>query len=182
MPRATNRERSGRELDVSQIGTFEQAAPQNNRRRPFEIVTSALPLLAVGGGVLFALIRLLLASFYSRLGVTPEEVGWGVDSVLSQSAPAWVILSSIGLSAIWIARKETGHLRQVIDWIAEFSVPLGIVMVPALLIALVASPVVLGLADVWSAGLRGSPCSRPVTWGFVGRLARGQGGVVALGG
>jgi hypothetical protein len=145
-----NRARSGREPHGFVNRTSDSELPNGSRHPLLEVITPILPLLALAGGMLFALVRLLLASFYSRFGVAPEEVGWGIDAVLSQSAPAWVVLSGVGLSAIWIARKETGHLRQIVDWIARLSIPLAIVLVPALLISLVTSPVLLGLSDLWS--------------------------------
>ncbi len=71
----------------------------------------AVPLLGVGGAVLFAALRLAYFFFYQRLRATPEEVGYGYLEILSSQLVGTAELVLLLTAALVAANLVVRALR-----------------------------------------------------------------------
>lgn len=79
-----------------------------------DLVTSFAPL-AVATGVAYGLLRIAYAQFYSRFGITPEQVGISKNEVLTQLlvGPATLaVLWGLGAAVVlYLGRRLLGRVR-----------------------------------------------------------------------
>lgn len=73
-------------------------APESTWRRTAKRLSgNIIAMVAVAAGVAYALLRIPLSVFYNELGVTPEQVGFGTDQLVKQSAGMFALIIIGGL-------------------------------------------------------------------------------------
>jgi hypothetical protein len=100
--------------DASTSTTAEsKSTPSGNETRPSENLGMLQLLVAAStliGGAAYAIVRIALHDFYSAFGITPEDVGWNITSVLTRFALPFVVLLLCAL--LLVLRFQEGELRR----------------------------------------------------------------------
>ncbi|WP_221321553.1 hypothetical protein [Actinoplanes sp. L3-i22] len=94
--------------------------------RPLDwLAKYAIPLLTVGGAVLFGALRLAYFFFYQQLRATPEEVGYGYLEILSSQLVGTVELVALLTAALVMVNLGVRALRHAAGrrWQSMVSLP-----------------------------------------------------------
>jgi hypothetical protein len=98
---------------------------------------------ALVGGLLYATLRIALGHFYDSLGVTPEEVGWDITTVLARFALPLVVTVGVILFLLLRFTEERFARLGFIGWIQTlwWVFPLAFIAIIVMLVGFAQSDV-----------------------------------------